>query len=489
MTATARLVQSHRSVAHATAAGIAPAVTISPRTETLVVFVLAFAWRLGAAVLVPEFALDEAIFGLATIDDVLAGGFPLHYVNAPYGLPLIEWIAAPVFALLGPNPLWLRLPSILLASAGIAWLFAQLRTQVPANWARIAAVLVACPHGLHLTFVSLSSTYGVGLLAIAAANRVMAATRLTSPVRKYAVTGLQLGLLHFIFPQIRLVILAWATFRLAPHVARTARRLWAHRQTRLVLVCASVGGLFLGAAAYHFLTRRENYVFTSAMTAAWLLGVALFIPAAGVVVFRLRSWRGVVRRFALAGGCFLLGSLPLEGVYAKWQKERLERGDVHDPTGYSLKHAHAWPKQVSCFISRTVPFAVGRDSADLTNWQAEETPSEPGWFAFGTAVVVVWSVGAFTMYRTARSVDGRRWILWWLWPVALMAAIMIPSWHLAVDLHARYFTLVAFGLWLPVAFGLAGLRSTALRWTAVALILGWNAWDAFVVWPRYWTPG
>ncbi len=453
------------------------------RSEAIFVFALASAWRLVAAWQVKGYALDEAIFGIPTVRDILAGNWPLHFVKAPYGFPLNEWLAAPLFLAFGPHPMWLRLPSILVASIVIAWVFVQLARQFGRPVAWTVGLLVGCPHGLHLIFVSLGSSYGTGFAVIALAVSLLARLKLNASMARFAWIGSATGWLHFILPQLRVFLLAWALYILGPHLWRLVQRYQKRPIGRVTMALACLGALMLALAGYHFLTRRGDPMPNFYRT-IWLLGGGLLL-AAGIGVLRQPSWQAIAKRWSAFLAFFVLATLPLDLAYRHWQKDRLEVAGAHDASQYSLKHAHEWPAQVAFFVGRIVPLALGDRSDSLTMVQVKDAAIPPAAIAGGIVLLALWGWAVLRQIRQLPS-PSQRIFLAWVLPVGLTAILILPSWNLAHDLHARYFTLVAPGLWLPWAIQLQNVRQRLIAPIAMILLLAWNAYDAFVIWPEFW---
>jgi hypothetical protein len=194
----------------------------------------------------------------------------------------------------------------------------------------------------------------------------------------------------------------------------------------------------------------------------------------------------VAKRWALFLLVFVLSTAPLDFAYRHWQQARLEAVHAHDASRFSLKHYAQWPRQAAYFLERIVPLTFWAPSTSLTYQQVEETPLSPRAALVGFAVVAGWALAARRLLCAADAAE-RRSAREWLLPVALTALLILPSWNLAHDLHARYFTLVAVGVWLPFA---ALTRLPRLRPVIFALtggLLIWNAYDAFVLFPAVWT--
>lgn len=441
---------------------------------------LAFAWRLLPALRTPVYIGDEPLFGLPTIDAIKAGLWPLHYVGAPYGFPLAEYFAALGEILTGRHPMWIRLPNIALGSVAVVMLF---RLSAPFLGSRVAfatGLLLACPNSLHLHFISMGSSYGFGLLCVAVLWQTWQPLSGREPLSRYAWVGVVTGIALFIFPQVRVPLLGWIVVLLGPHLVRLARR------RKAVAIGASFCTAALLPLGYYFISRKSPYTPPLWGVVLFGLGAVGALTIAGIVMWFDRSWRAWTRRLLVTALlAAVVVALP-EWVYQHSQSSHLEQKRRHDPTRYTLRHPHELPRQGAFFLGEVVPLVVLGNADALSPTLVEEARIETGWVIVGLAAVAAWLWSACSeMKRTSPGIR-RQEKAWLLVPVLTTAIVLIPSWNLADNINARYFTLTMPGTLLPFVWACDRHLPRHLATVSLYLYVAWCAYDSWVLWPQIW---
>jgi hypothetical protein len=442
---------------------------------------ISFVWLLVPALRTPGYILDERSFGLPTIALLRGGAWPLHPANEAYGFPIVYYIAALIESFANAHPICLRLPNIVLGSLAVAIAFRWTAQRIESRVALLAGLAFACPNALHLTFVSVGSDYGSGLLCIWILSWTWWSLSGRAPIRRFAVVGAITGLILFVITQSRLLIAAWLIVVLWPHLARLVQR------RSMLAACGGLCAIILSPAAYHYLTRRVAYV-----PPAWAI-LCLAAGGGGTAIVAARLWlhepvwRAWIRRLATLGVVSVIVAAVPEVIYTVYQLPTLGQYGHHDATNYTLRHLHEWPHQVGFFFDRILPLVFIGDASQFSYTLVEKVPVRAAGVALGVGLAALWVFGAVDLARATPKGRAKRAIAWLLAPTVVAAVALVPSWNLANSLNARYFTLTLPGLFVPLCWLSFRYLGKPWRFLVFACFLTWCAYDGWGLWPRIWS--
>jgi hypothetical protein len=463
----------------------------------LVIVLLALIWRLPYAATFPLTPTDETRYSLPTVEHLETGQFLTSIYGTDYGAPVHEWMAVLFRKLLGPTPLALRLPVVLLGSFAAGLAFLSLRTAISTQAAFFLALPLACPPSSPASFTIISlAAYAATMLLVAAIQLATFWLDAKRSPQRWAVLGLIMGTAFYVLKLSVLqsaISLAWLFFRSEAGrsmVSRMVSTPAARQRLRRAFIFAVTSLLAFAPLIYRALTRRGGYS----------PGTLELIAGASAVVFGFATllclWPALRLRIrdCSAAAAFLIGFLPVPLLtawhFAAIEKPRLAAAGVpiYPEAVYALKHIHDWPSQALLFVERVFPALLLGRHGELEGIPTHEI--HPGW---KTALMV--SLFALLAFSGAR-----RWLrqptssillapdVVIIAPFFLVVAIMLPSWSLHGDFCYRYllpfvpgFLLVAFRCLEPA---LLRWRKTSLA--VLAIYLGYSALDCST--QLYWPP-